>query len=135
MNKMTTELARNFPGLRLMMSMYSWHRERSLLHSLAHPRDGQEILMNRRQLMQTASVATILPQLLSSACANEPSKGTQTMSSAPFKMGNKDMQNAQSGYEYLSIGELSRLIQQKKVSPTEIVKNCLNRTGSLCGSH
>ena len=37
------------------------------------------------------------------------------------------MQKGKSHHTYLSIGELSRLIKEKKVSPTEIVKECLKR--------
>ena len=37
----------------------------------------------------------------------------------------------QADYQYLSIGELSRLIQEKKVSPTEVVKGCLERIKRL----
>ena len=37
------------------------------------------------------------------------------------------MQKEKLDYTYLSIGELSRLIKEKKVSPTEIVKECLKR--------
>ena len=37
------------------------------------------------------------------------------------------MQKEKLDYTYLSIGELSRLIKDKKVSPTEIVKECLKR--------
>ncbi len=37
----------------------------------------------------------------------------------------------QADYQYLSIGELSRLIKEKKVSPTQIVKGCLARIERL----
>jgi aspartyl-tRNA(Asn)/glutamyl-tRNA(Gln) amidotransferase subunit A len=37
----------------------------------------------------------------------------------------------QADYQYLSIGELSRLIKEKKVSPTEVVKGCLARIERL----
>ena len=37
------------------------------------------------------------------------------------------MQKEKLNYTYLSIGELSRLIKEKKVSPTKIVKECLKR--------
>lgn len=45
----------------------------------------------------------------------------------PISTGDKNMQKEKLDYTYLSIGELSRLIKEKKVSPTEIVKECLKR--------
>jgi aspartyl-tRNA(Asn)/glutamyl-tRNA(Gln) amidotransferase subunit A len=45
----------------------------------------------------------------------------------PISIRDKNMQKEKLDYTYLSIGELSRLIKEKKVSPTEIVKECLKR--------
>jgi epoxide hydrolase len=42
--------------------------------------------MNRRNFIQTASVTTILPQIVLSASASSPSKGSQTMTITPFKI-------------------------------------------------
>jgi len=41
------------------------------------------------------------------------------------------MQKGKLDYTYLNIGELSQLIREKKVSPTEIVKECLSRIEQL----
>jgi aspartyl-tRNA(Asn)/glutamyl-tRNA(Gln) amidotransferase subunit A len=45
----------------------------------------------------------------------------------PISIGDKNMQKEKLDYTYLSIGELSRLIKEKKVLSTEIVKECLKR--------
>ena len=41
---------------------------------------------NRRNFLQTVSVAAILPQVVSPIFANQPSKGSQTMTITPFKI-------------------------------------------------
>jgi aspartyl-tRNA(Asn)/glutamyl-tRNA(Gln) amidotransferase subunit A len=78
--------------------------------------------MNRRNFFQTASVAAILPQLVSPISASQPLQGSQTMAITPLE---------QADYQYLSIGKLSRLIREKRVSPTQIVKGCLARIERL----
>ena len=78
--------------------------------------------MNRRNLMQKVSVAAILPQLVSPISASQPLLGSQTMAINPIE---------QADYQYLSIGKLSRLIKERKVSPTHIVKGCLARIERL----
>jgi aspartyl-tRNA(Asn)/glutamyl-tRNA(Gln) amidotransferase subunit A len=41
------------------------------------------------------------------------------------------MQSEKADYRYLSLAAISRLIQERKVSPTEIVKGCLKRIEQL----
>jgi len=41
------------------------------------------------------------------------------------------VQNKQANLEYLSLATVSQLIEQKKISPVEVVKSCLNKIEQL----
>jgi aspartyl-tRNA(Asn)/glutamyl-tRNA(Gln) amidotransferase subunit A len=51
--------------------------------------------------------------------------------SAVKPKGNTEMGSEKADYRYLSLTALSRLIQERKVSPTEVVKGCLKRIEQL----